>query len=278
VTVPFATYLRVYEPLAAFSAERASWWRRYVEEDRAVPTELGPQRQRQAFYESGALVSGLPDVADEAYVIDGDDGPLICPWQWRFRIARAVDRLADTAGSPRMIAAFITPEVAAEAAALGDGPDARHPVDGPPSYHEHIATWHLPSRWFVCVSAAERELVVTEERRLSRYRVPMAKARHRSHHAYGVLRNSLGADNPVAQSVRELTEWLTVFHPRAVVEVDYGGLAWVLSASELHEDASPRLVHEGLLALSRGDVAAAGRRYERLMLQWRRVRIRERSN
>ncbi|GAA4911485.1 hypothetical protein LX16_2556 [Stackebrandtia albiflava] len=278
MTVPTAAYLRVYEPLAAFSAERASWWRRYAAEGRGVPVELGPVRQRRSLYESGGLATRLPQVPDEAYVLDGDDGPLICPWQLHPRMAASVRGLADGVASLRLATAFVAPEVAAEAAATGDGPDARHRPDGTAVYHEHIATWHLPSRWFVCVEAAERELVVTEERRTCRYRVPMARARHRAHRAHEVLRASLGADNPVTRAVRELSEWLAVFHPRSVVEVDYGGLVWVLSAAELRADVSPRLVHEGLLALARGDVVTAGRHYEQLMRQWRRIRVRERSN
>lgn len=280
MTVPFAAYMRVYEPLAAFTAERAQRWRRYAGDDQGIPTELGPLRQRQELYESGALGTKLPPVSDEAYVIAGDDGPLICPWQVRPRIAQAIYKLAAASNNARLSEAFISAEVAAEAAALGPGPDARSvdEIDAEPMWHEHVATWHVPIRWFVCVEAAERELVVSEERRLLRYRVNMAKARHRAHKAYAVLRASLGAENPVTESTRDLTEWLGVFHPRSIVELDYGGLAWVLPAEGLRTDDSPQLVHDGLVALARGDIASAGRSYERLMRRWREVRLLERSN
>src|SRR5690348_9521392 len=38
----FASYLRVYEPLAAFDRERQLYWRRYVKEGRAVAPLEGP--------------------------------------------------------------------------------------------------------------------------------------------------------------------------------------------------------------------------------------------
>lgn len=281
VTVPYAAYLRAYEPLAAFGAERAQWWRRYAEEGRAIPPELGPVRQRDELYESGALTKRLPDIGDEAYVIDGEDGPLVSPWQVRPRIAAAVDRLASSPANLRLARAFITPEVAAEASAVGRGADARHSADlddEEPIWHEHVATWHVPVRWFMCVKAEERELIVTDDRRLLRYRVAMAKARHRGHKAHAVLNASLGADNPLTVSAREMIKWLTVFHPRSIVELDYGGLAWVLSDDHLRADDSPQLVQDGLTALADGDLPSAGRAYERLMRRWRHVRLRERSN
>lgn len=280
VTVPFAAYLRTYEPLAAFSAERAQWWRRYAEQGRAISPEAGPARQRRELYESGALATRLPGIGDEAYIIESDEGILVCPWQLRPRMATAIDKLASSPTNMRLAEAFISPEVAAEAAQIAPGPDARRGEDphADPVWHEHVATWHVPVRWFICTEAAERELVLTDERRLLRYRVPMARARHRGHKAHAVLRAALGADNPVTESARQMVEWLDVFHPRSVVELDYGGLAWVLPAKQLKADDSPRLVHDGLVALARGDTASAGRAYESLMRRWRQVRLRERSN
>lgn len=277
VTVPFAAYLRVYEPLAAFSAERAQWWQRYAQEGHAISPEIGPARQRRELYESGAMGTRLPDIGDEAYIIEEDDGILVCPWQIRSRIATAIDKLASSALNLRLARAFISPEIAAESAEIGPGPDTRR-IDTEPVWHEHVATWHVPIRWFMCAEATERETVLTNDRRLVRYRIPMARARHRGNKAHAVLRASLGSDNPLTVSARQLIEWLGVFHPRSVVELDYGGLAWVLSPQQLDADDSPQLVHDGLVALARGDIPSAGRAYERLMSQWRYVRLRERSN
>src|SRR5699024_10520363 len=102
--------------------------------------------------------------------------------------------------------------------------------------------------------------------------------RRRVRHAYGILQTSMGKDNPVAVRTRLTSEWLALFHPKSMVEVEYGGIVWVLSEAELRQDDSPRLAHDGLAALATGDVTLAGRRYEQLMRRWKLVRLRERRN
>ncbi|MGH8793435.1 MAG: hypothetical protein ACRDXX_12435, partial [Stackebrandtia sp.] len=78
---PIAAYLRVYEPLSAFSDDRAAYWLEYTRSGRAAPVESGPRAQRALLYEAvGSGWNQLPSEADEAYVVEGDGGPLICPW------------------------------------------------------------------------------------------------------------------------------------------------------------------------------------------------------
>ena len=50
--------------------------------------------------------------------------------------------------------------------------------------------------------------------------------------ALSVLRKSLG-DAPITEAVEEGTRWLEEFHPRSVVELDYGGLVDLLSGRRL---------------------------------------------
>jgi hypothetical protein len=86
----FAAYLRVYEPLAAFDRERQVYWRRYVKEGRAVAPLEGPNRQRTSVIEAlGASWTRLPNLPDEAYVLEWGDSLLICPWNLRVRVAEA---------------------------------------------------------------------------------------------------------------------------------------------------------------------------------------------
>ena len=76
----FASYLRVYEPLTAFDRDRQSYWRRYVKEGRAVAPVEGPGRQRTAVIEAlGAGWTRLPDLPEEAYVLETDDTPAGLP-------------------------------------------------------------------------------------------------------------------------------------------------------------------------------------------------------
>lgn len=269
--------MRVYEPLAAFSGDRAELWREYAAADRAPSVWDGPSIQRKLGYEAmNPEWDVLPKLPEEAYVLDTPDGPMICPWQLGPRGAAVVRGVGDLV--PRTVVdAFAPRRMATMAAAVSGGPDARGDDETGPYWHEHVAMWHVPTRWFVCLETSERELTLDGRRGL-RYVVPMARARRRARRAYGILQTSLGKGNPVAVGVRQVSEWLSVFHPRSMVEVDYGGLVRVLSDTDLRDDDSPQLVHDGLIALARGDVVEAGRGYERLMRRWRGVRLRERSN
>jgi hypothetical protein len=143
--------------------------------------------------------------------------------------------------------------------------------------HEQIATWGVPLRWFVFVDLGERDLVQKPERRSLRYRTEISKARRRASRALSVLRKSVG-DAPITEAVEEAARWLEEFHPRSVVELDYGGLVDLLPESTLEEDDSPGLVAAGLAALSRGDADAATEAYEKLVARWRAVQLLERCN
>jgi len=142
--------------------------------------------------------------------------------------------------------------------------------------HEQIATWGVPLRWFVFVDLEEREINL-DGRRTLRYRTEISKARRRAHRGVQVLRKSLG-DAPITEAVEEGTKWLEEFHPRSVVELDYGGLVNLLPEDVLAEDDSPGLVAAGLSALSRGDADAATEAYEKLVARWRAVQLLERCN
>ncbi|HET6214795.1 MAG TPA: hypothetical protein VFE14_18150, partial [Micromonosporaceae bacterium] len=68
------------------------------------------------------------------------------------------------------------------------------------------------------------------------------------------------------------------FHPRSVLELDYGGLVELLSDDTLREDDSPGLVAAGLAGLAGGDADSASEAYETLVARWRTVQLMERSN
>ncbi|MDG4773832.1 MULTISPECIES: hypothetical protein [Micromonosporaceae] len=275
----FASYLRVYEPLAAFDRERQVYWRRYVREGRAVGPLEGPGRQRTAVIEAlGAGWTRLPDLPDEAYVLESDDTLLVCPWNLRVRVAEAALSARD--GVPSVLAdAFVPPVLAGQARAVIDDwrSGARVLEHGVPRVHEQAATWGVPLRWFVFVDLAERDLIVTGARRALRYRTEISKARRRASRGLSVLRKSVG-DAPITEAVEESARWLEEFHPRSVVELDYGGLVRLLPDETLEADDSPGLVSAGLAALGRGDAEAAGEAYEKLVARWRAVQLLERCN
>jgi hypothetical protein len=275
----FASYLRVYEPLSAFDRERQVYWRRYVREGRAVAPLDGPGRQRTAVQEAlGATWSRLPELPDEAYVMETDETLLICPWNLRVRVAEAALTARD--GVPSVIAdAFVPPAFAGLAKSVLDDwrSGARVLERGLPRVHEQVATWGVPLRWFVFVDLTERELTLRRGRRVLRYRTEIAKARRRAHRAHSVLRRSLG-DAPITAAVEETARWLEEFHSRSVVELDYGGLVNMMSDEMLSSDDSPGLVAAGLAAVGRGEADAATEAYERLVDRWRSIQLLERCN
>jgi hypothetical protein len=275
----FASYLRVYEPLTAFDRDRQVFWRKYAREGRALGPVDGPVKQRTAVLEAlGAGWTRLPDLPDEAYVLQWAETLLVCPWNLRLRVAEAALNARD--GVPSVLAdAFVPPVLAGQAKAIVEDwrSGAKVLEHGVPRVHEQIATWGVPLRWFVFVDLEEREIDLANGRRTLRYRTEISKARRRAHRGVSVLRKSLG-DAPITEAVEEGTRWLEEFHPRSIVELDYGGLVNLLPDDVLGEDDSPGLVAAGLSALSRGDAEAASEAYEKLVARWRAVQLLERCN
>ncbi len=275
----FASYLRVYEPLSAFDRERQLYWRRYVKEGRAVAPADGPDRQRTTVLAAlGAGWTRLPDLPDDAYVLETDDTLLVCPWNLRFRIAEAA--LEARHGVPSVIAdALVPPILAGLARAIVDDWRSGATVleRGMPRVHEQVATWGVPLRWFVFVDQDERELSLRPGRRVLRYRTEISRARRRAHRAVSTLRRAVG-EVPITAAVEEGARWLEDFHPRSVVELDYGGLVDLLGDGTLTEDDSPGLVAAGLAGLAGGDTDGATEAYETLVARWRAVHLLERCN
>ena len=268
----FAAYLRVYEPLAAFGRDEQRYWRRYVQEGRAVAPGEGPHRQRTTVLE--ALGSGwtrLPDLPAEAYVMEAEGTVLVCPWSLRVRVAEAALTARD--GVPPVIAdAFVPPTFAGLAQAVLDDWRA-----GSHRLHEQVATWGVPLRWFVFVDVAERELSTQAGARVLRSRTEISKARRRAHRGLAILRKAVG-DAPITEAVEEGARWLEEFHPGSILELDYGGLIELLSDEQLASDNSPELVAAGLANLANGDADAATGAYEQLVTRWRTVQLLERAN
>lgn len=79
-------------------------------------------------------------------------------------------------------------------------------------------------------------------------------------------------EGPLIDGLMDVGRWLEEFHPRSLVELDYGGLVHVVPAGTLEDDHSAADVAEGIAALRRGDGAGAGEAYARLVERWRSVR------
>lgn len=266
VVVPYAAYLRVYEPLAAFPEPERSHWSRYAaRKDR--PTAQDELRRSLADLLPVPPVPVPVHESADAFVTEVDGVTCVCPWRTRLRGWQALGRVGETLPSPALDAA-LPPVVRKQAEAdyerwREENPDSRPWI--------RSATWHVPVRWFVLFAHEERECVTDADAPSLRYRTPMAQARRRVARGLKVLREVL-EDNPLVDGLEDVGRWLEEFHPRSVVELDYGGLVHVIGAGKLDEDCSAADVAEGLEALRAEDGARAGEAYRRLTERWRAVR------
>lgn len=279
VVVPYAAYLRVYEPLAAFPEPERSHWIAYAKAER-FPT--AQDEIRRALADLVPVPPVLVPVREsaEAFVAEVDGVTCVCPWRTRLRSWQALTALTQAAGSGEVdlpqtvLDAAVPPVVRRQATADYEqwrerNPDARPWI--------RTALWHVPVRWFVLFVDEEREFAKPETGQESgqqfvlRYRTPMVEARRRLARGLKVLREEL-EEGPLVDGLVDVGRWLEEFHPRSLVELDYGGLVHAIPEEQLAGDHSAADVGEGLAALRAGEGERAGAAYERLTERWRAVR------
>ncbi|HEU0104158.1 MAG TPA: hypothetical protein VFR07_17750 [Mycobacteriales bacterium] len=269
----YVAQLRVYEPLAAFAAAERERWQEYAASGAAPATERGPGLERQAGLRA-LLGRSLPDLPEQAYVTEVDGVTLVCPWRTRLRAWHAVADIREEL--PEVLVDALLPRAVADAAQTDLATwQATHP-----EMHVHVrsSTWQVPLRWFVLVDAEERQVSpggpgtattaghIGQARRTGRalvYRTPMSRARRRTARALAVLRRTLD-DAAATAGVEDLARWLEEFHPRSLVELDYGGLVHLLDDEALHEDESAKDMAAALAALSEGNGDDAAAAYARV--------------
>ncbi|MGC5345009.1 hypothetical protein ACPXCE_11820 [Streptomyces sp. DT24] len=275
VLVPYTSYLRVYEPLAAFPEAERAHWERYA--GRAeIPTAQDELRRSLADLVPTPPVGVPVHESADAFVAEVDGVVCVCPWRTRLRGWLALAELAEMFPPP-VLDAVLPPVVRGQAAAdherwLEHNPDARPWI--------RSAVWQVPVRWFVLFSDDEREYAaagVDGGPPVLRYRTPMVQARRRLARALKTLRETVD-EGPLTEGLVDVGRWLEEFHPRALVELDYGGLVHALPGSRLAEDRSAADVAEGIAALRDGDSDGAGVAYGRLAERWRAVRDRQFAN
>ncbi|MFD9244485.1 hypothetical protein ACFV0D_21640 [Streptomyces sp. NPDC059556] len=291
VLIPYASYLRVYEPLAAFPEPERTHWARYAR----LPRTPGAQEELRR---SLADLLPMPPVpvpvheSGEAFVARLDGVVVICPWRTRLRGWLALQELDGQFPEP-VLDAMLPPVVRLQVAGdyerwLSRNPDARPWI--------RTAVWQVPLRWFALFGDEDREYAPGERPSgtggadgagdegaagagadgagrapVLRYRTTMAQARRRLARALRALRESID-DGPMTEGLIEVGRWLEEFHPRALVELDFGGLVHALPEEWLAADRSAAQLAEGIAALRAGDGERASEAYGRLAERWRTVR------
>ena len=296
---PYAAYLRVYEPVTTFPEPSRTLWTAYADSRRRPRRihALGAEHL-QAKYR---LVASPPVVVPEhesgdAYVRRSHNMIYICPWETRLRSWLALTRFKEETPS-RVSASYVAPSELRRVEERFE----RWKMTGR-SLRPHIlsSNWHVPPAWFVPFAAQERCLLLGE----SRMRVPeapkgaptlgeptgrnralaagmrtliyvtaMVDARARVDAAMPIIDahqdRAFGLD---AGQVGTLREWLASFHPRALVELDYGGLVHLMDDQALNADQSVAEVGVALAAMARREHELSLAMIRRLHSRWRPIK------
>jgi hypothetical protein len=279
VTV-FAASLRVYEPLAAFEGAEREHWERYARAGAQLPPQAAGALERAAVA-AATVHRRLPVVGEHAHVLEVDGVTLISPWRTTLRAQEAL--LDFCAELPDVVVDAFTSRTVLESAEVElDRWRAEH---GTVTTHVRTCPWQVPLRWFVLVDPQEREVCLGEPveatvRRTGRslvYRTPMSRARRRVAQALAVMRTAL-QDDAVSEGLEDLGRWLEEFHPRSLVELDYGGLVHLLDDAELTQDESARDMALALERLAEGDGAEASVAYQRMTARMKALQAVESAN
>lgn len=272
--LPPTSYLRVYEPLSAFSdadqvliTSTKSADRETLEE--SVATAAVQRLTRQ-------LSDPFPHQHQETFrklVITGWDGAthtLYCPDQLATRAILASEQL-DGSMRPQLLE-LLVPSAARAANALRVN-EVRFAEDIA-HLHTRTATWGIPFGWFVLVHEDDEfELIEDEEELLStRIYTPLAQALDRARYAAATLAIH-APEMDLLDELTALSEWLLLFDKDAVLELDYGRIA-----SLVWPDDSPHDLRMGIESLSEADMTGAAAAYRRLSSRWLAVRQLARAN
>ena len=298
--LPYAAYLRVYEPLSAFEEPDLSRWVAYA----ASPNRPRRREALEAEYaEALRRVVALPPIvvpdqeSEHAYIRWADGIVYVCPWQTRLRSWLALGHLRATARAP--LADAFSPGQAAEAArafadTYGEGSSLRTYI--------RTSAWNVPLTWFALFSPAERWLALgprdgtgaaqpatTSAVRTLIYATAMAQARRRLARGLAAVRQGLRGPLGSSEDVRrrslavtaeleDVGRWLEEFHPLSVVELDYGGLVNLLSDDALRRDQSVAEIRAAISGLTRDEPELAIAMYRRAAVRWQTLRATESAN
>lgn len=260
---PYVASLRIFEPLTAFEpVDRLRW--------QNLDPSVDSRREEQALALRRLVFPEPPAVRpDGAHILDIDGTRYISPWSTATRCWAALDDFKESL--PSSITPFFVPPSLEEVITTG--------VDVLEDRVPHIITenWVIPPRWFSLYTPEERTRGVDADGPFCIARTTMAKARERAERSHEIVLGAFG-QGPVEQEIENMLDWLEMFHPESLVELDYGGLASYLDVAlreqgldGINDDSSIEDVAFSLSGLAAADGAVAGQGYERLVTRWRAV-------
>lgn len=291
--LPYAAYLRVYEPLSAFTERERAFWATYADSKDRPRRAFALEAEHAEAVRRLLGVSAMPAPSGEsanAYLRRIEDTLYVCPWQSRLRSWLSFARFRGA--TPLKLADRFVPRAIAEQTA--DDFDRFKLKGGSSALRTHIrtSTWQIPTPWFVPFDSAERWLVLgrqeespteptasttTAPARNLLYVTSMAQARRRVARALVVIRRHVG-DVTALNDVEEVGRWLEEFHPHSLVELDYGGLVHLMDDATLQADQSAAELAAALTGLDTGQEELAFAMYQRVIVRWKSIQALESAN
>jgi hypothetical protein len=260
---PYVASLRVYEPIDSFEPADQLRWSQI-----AITSPTGWDEQVRSLKRS--ITNEPPNLKpDGAHVLEHEGKRYIAPWSTAARCWAALDDFKYTL--PPSVIKFFIPQT------IEDSINSTIDIVEDKISHILTSTWNIPPRWFALFSPDERLRGVNEDGHFTISRTAIANAKSRCTFTHQAVLGAFG-EGAVEGEVAELLDWLEIFDPKSIVELDYGGLATYLNKQliesgevGLDADTSIEDVTSSIAGLASGDGALAGRGYERLVSRWRRV-------
>ena len=291
--LPFSSALRIYEPLEAFAPEQqkalkaaaAGTGSRAAVENAELLASLGritrpggdpfptgrtdlvrvvaaPAKHassKQSTHDEPAAGPGGPAGASAEY-----ERLLYCPSQLVLRAGLAANALMEGIHGP--LAQLLIPEEQRDK--HQERIDEIRAHNGGSRVHTRASTWGIPFSWFCLFQESDPTDVVESEGHIVTVRIRATIGEALERVRYAVAHLAIAApDLDMLEDLTQLTEWLELFHPDSVVELDYGAVA-----DKVYPDESPLDVRLGIECLAEGDMTGAAAAYRRLASRWIPIR------
>ncbi len=265
---PYVSYLRVYEPLDAFSdaQQLAILEQRSRERDLTDTIEHEQSLRRVMRTVSDPFPHHEPDLVRVTHFpsLNGTTAPFYCPNQLAARTTLAAESLDQSLRGP--LIDVLVPEVAREAHQARLDPDTL--TDSVAKLHTRSATWGVPFAWFALIHEDDLTEVVEDDGRVTTVRITARIGDCIDRGRRSVAQLAIGApEMDLLDELTEIVEWLEVFRRDAIVEVDYGPVA-----DRVFPDDSPMDVRLGIESLAEADMMGAAASYRRLASRWIPIR------
>jgi hypothetical protein len=266
--VPCA-HLRAFEPLDAFSPRERERWGRYVSDGGLSSSEVARTEDavRVARLLTGRLASG-----DDAALVRRAGGRVhVCPLQLDLRAAAALQEFRRTMPD-QVVDSFLPDEPSRQALdRLAMSGQAPHILDAP---------WAVPLPWFVAFEPDDRRVLDPPEGRGPRviHLTTADQAAERLARVIAVVESTIEDGEDVLAALAEVATWVDSFDPRSLIELDYGGLSTLFSATELRVDRTCADLWEAVEGLASGDVLAAAAAYGVARSRWTTLRSKQHAS